>query len=1106
MSVIDIDTGFAQVRQKRRRKLLEANNKEEKANKKAKTDETKTEMTRYALFSKTGYLQSHDMRSKLLRDYDVPYEVDKDLSTPNYTVMRRTSHSSNEPDIVVAYRGTSKIRDMLADGRITVDEIQNSPRYIRVAEDFEKLQKTEKGKTIVVTGHSLGGSLAGAIGAMYHVPSITFNPGSGASVLTKDEDMGNSIQYTTNGSQSKDVDLVSWLSAIKPRKGEEVITVTTSDIKRFLPKISLKSHSLTNFLPPPLHEGYYEDIVSQDQELDETTKIQEVYEAALDIGLDSLKQKTVDFSKDVGWKVISTILSAASVSAAVKKGLIKPETALRLRALAVAADNPVGAASDQIISGVQRIFNSPVQFTDDIQSLMNAGPSNRSGVMTRLMTSLRNRISGSSGTPIDWPVLRLSPVEGQPVGDVDFMTDDPYDQRTYGPDDPVNVSDPQDVGLDFKHTDPVDESWIHDPVPDDPNFGDDVFHDVDLGGEGGVVGEGGGALAGAAEEGVIGGAEASGIGTAIAGAAGEIGAGIAEAAGPVGVALAVGLPIYFQLENNEKRQAVADVWEQNEDYHSGSIENKAYAVGYNPSISIQNFIDLHPETASILKKPDGKYDYDAFYGKFGVEEYLDWRSKNLVHFQGGRGIGIGDSLERIRAITRPWSPTYVQDIITERQTNREMYSPAQTTLTKTFMEQLHDTILPVAVDVRKSNERQNRLAYVKKLQQAAIDKVHAQSDRLQDVFHQNIDKNYIPKDVESDTFRWDDHTKTYVSIDKAGKMSHKTYLNEDDKKFIQQLRGGRGQIDNQEILTDNEFTKLVSFKRNPTSKQVNQPGWHARSGADAVFDVPSKKPMSRSEERNTQGGGQPEFEKDDKGPYNSKHDGPLTYNEDDPRDHRGGQSNKNDKSDFWLSGGGEADAKRFGTDSFTGSILYPDGFVSTEYPDGYNTQRDLYHNPNWKTTLPGYTTPKPVTDTKTPGYTALKPSDTITPPADTSAPRPGNRPVWRLNRPPTLTVDNGAIGGSVQPLGQAPVEHTYNAPAHPSTTPAQQVAPGENPNPFHSGLTSESTFGVSGNGKGITLRQIHQNDYLHDQLNQMSLTMASDVNFMRALNRREGNW
>lgn len=93
-----------------------------------------------------------------------------------------------------------------------------------------------------------------------------------------------------------------------------------------------------------------------------------------------------------------------------------------------------------------------------------------------------------------------------------------------------------------------------------------------------------------------------------------------------------------------------------------------------------------------------------------------------------------------------------------------------------------------------------------------------------------------------------------------------------------------------------------------------------------------------------------------------------------------------------------------------------------------------------------------------------------------------------------------------QPQGAEDVNTRGNAPGHPPQTPAHQVAPGENHNPF-SGTpgTSEHTFGVEGSG-GITLRQLHQRSYLQNRYNQQKLGDAADVNFMRSLNAKEGRF
>ena len=101
--------------------------------------------------------------------------------------MRRAVwYNSTINAVLISYRGTNAggwnskggTGDVLADLAIGMDMSSLTPMYREDDRHYERVKAAFPGATIEVTGHSLGGHRASAIGAAKHVRSSGFNEGS----------------------------------------------------------------------------------------------------------------------------------------------------------------------------------------------------------------------------------------------------------------------------------------------------------------------------------------------------------------------------------------------------------------------------------------------------------------------------------------------------------------------------------------------------------------------------------------------------------------------------------------------------------------------------------------------------------------------------------------------------------------------------------------------------------------------------------------------------------------------------------------------------------------------------------------------------------------
>lgn len=1234
MLVVRPDPVDANLAKRKRELRLQREDKETKQVKKRRKltekdqSDVKKEIERYALFSYGAYTQKPGIRQKLMDDFDVPYKYDDESSTMNFAIYRHTGNKTgDDPDVVMAFRGTSQWQDVIADGYIAVNKVEKSPRFKRMLMAFEdELAKIkQKQQTIVVTGHSLGGSIANAIGAEHKVNAIVFNRGSGVSDLIGDTKSHNTIQYTTNG--SGEIDPISWLSSIGAAPGEQIVTVGEKDLGNVLPDVSLDAHSLRNFQPKGPTDSYWDDLQKEEDDYD-TSSSHLVYEWLMD----TIGYKVQEKYRELGssafkWEVLDKAVTGVSVSTFIgylmKTGRISQMTATQIHTAISAAERTAEytgrgimhlirtlsggprslmstisqwqtatAAGRQAIienltsrmQGLRSMFRQSTNVADfemselmnteykDIDELMSQirlnnpqaaeeyiedalfTPEEHQALIQRWTEELeametRNEVAGvnvKEFTPeqqaeLDTIVTDANKIEADELaarlnafeqetsveefdrfladaGDLGQLTDDellaaieefegdsyvnianvlnksdvPADyvelkgrfdvlEERY-PDVNLNLPGRPDPGMDYKHGDGTTGG---EELPDTTVEGDPDL--IDIPGEGATdlvdvpLIEG----SGAAPE-VIGTetADALTVGGALAGVGGVLNAAAAGAA--FGTALSAILAPSVQKEQN--REAI----EYKLRRRNMLVEDLANKQGFDIKGYVEKFIHAHPDTEIFFARDssitnsntDEKYrihnsdkrelNYDMFFGERTLE-YLQQRQK----FVDKRGV-FGNLSQELQSIANahipppstPGDPVYTRNLYLARQdyenANYQKGEYGYHGETKDF-----DPGGYIA-----SPEELKRIEHEYNSKKQAEEKRwrdrHALRWKRKSVYTNTIQetvKKYWGL-KEKKTWQWSDKEKTYVHTNAKGEvMSYHVKLTPVELEVLSNYRRKNNtykgdKSDSQEVTSDElAYLKQVHERIN---KFVELGKKQQQKGEHGAIDSP---PSSRSGEKDTHGGGQPEIDINHKGkPYNgNEHDGPLNQRRRPHTDNS--QSHKNDRNDSKD----DDTARRHQTSNQGKGKGIPQG----------NPMLDTPHHMYSKFVKGNYVT-----------YTWNKKAGQYD--ISSSYSRDPKTQKWVLSN--TLNLHDPE-----HPMGTVNADHMHNAPGHPTKTPAHQVAPGDQHDPFQSRHTSESTFSSS-NTHGISLRQIHQGNYLQNKLNQMAMTAASDVNFMRVLNEREGNW
>ena len=199
----------------------------------------------YSIASRLAYdyyynNQDDELTQRTLDTYITGYNLDSELSDENHVVIERPDGSA-----ILGYRGTDPTNpyDLMADLLILGGKYKDSvdlqgTRFNRADEYYRNA--TTKYNNVDVTGHSLGGSMAVAIGSLYGAKSVVFNPGASPFELAGRTELPehNAKIYKTNA-----LDLVS----MSERLYSNVIEVPMKE--HGIPFLNLKSHDVMNFLP-----------------------------------------------------------------------------------------------------------------------------------------------------------------------------------------------------------------------------------------------------------------------------------------------------------------------------------------------------------------------------------------------------------------------------------------------------------------------------------------------------------------------------------------------------------------------------------------------------------------------------------------------------------------------------------------------------------------------------------------------------------------------------------------------------------------------------------------------------------------------------------------
>lgn len=197
--------------------------------KRTKEDKVSDEYLKYAIMSDAAYKASRQPYVYGL-GVDKNWKLDRKLTKRNNQVW--VNESTKE--IVVTYRGTKAARDFFTDISIALGTQSLTTRFKQSEEHFEDVvDKFGEEYRYVVTGHSLGGSLARHIHHQYQDlvdESHSFNPGQGLCVWECDQLEHEHIHHIEG-------DPLSMLSAQKRSKNTHVYNKSADN-----------RHTIANFL------------------------------------------------------------------------------------------------------------------------------------------------------------------------------------------------------------------------------------------------------------------------------------------------------------------------------------------------------------------------------------------------------------------------------------------------------------------------------------------------------------------------------------------------------------------------------------------------------------------------------------------------------------------------------------------------------------------------------------------------------------------------------------------------------------------------------------------------------------------------------------------
>jgi len=243
-------------------------------------------MRRYAVLSSVAYdMYNHgyEKAEQNMKEHLPFHNLDPELSD-NYSVVAVKEHKDKPNDVIISYRGTANLKDVLytwapiAAGLPSEKLLDKNLGYYQIAQDkFNLVKEKYPNANITTTGHSLGGSEAFVIGKKNNVRNYIFNAGSSpldklTNITNKDTPENKTIHYYVPGDPvggSRAIFSNEELVKVEPHKWYKdlLISLGLGAVSPILGigagAIAIKDdiHGLQNFLPP---ESFKEELEPDD--------------------------------------------------------------------------------------------------------------------------------------------------------------------------------------------------------------------------------------------------------------------------------------------------------------------------------------------------------------------------------------------------------------------------------------------------------------------------------------------------------------------------------------------------------------------------------------------------------------------------------------------------------------------------------------------------------------------------------------------------------------------------------------------------------------------------------------------------------------------------
>jgi predicted esterase YcpF (UPF0227 family) len=130
---------------------------------------------KYSRLAMTSYYFKNQTKAKSILSNMTEtkdFQVDKELSTVEHSIL----HNPQTKETVIAFRGTSNLKDVGTDALVLTSQELKSNRFKESQKVFEATAEKYGRENIVTTGHSLGGSLSINIAQLQNIEGHHFNP------------------------------------------------------------------------------------------------------------------------------------------------------------------------------------------------------------------------------------------------------------------------------------------------------------------------------------------------------------------------------------------------------------------------------------------------------------------------------------------------------------------------------------------------------------------------------------------------------------------------------------------------------------------------------------------------------------------------------------------------------------------------------------------------------------------------------------------------------------------------------------------------------------------------------------------------------------------